>query len=82
MEASKNGMTTLSWIATVLTIIGALNWGIVGLFGYNVVDAIFRSVPIVARIIYVLVGLSGLYLIPLASRLSHGLSPTATRRPL
>jgi uncharacterized protein len=81
MEASKNGMSTLSWIAIVLTIIGAINWGIVGLFDYNLVGAIFRSVPVVARIIYVLVGLSGLYLISLATRLSQVYS-TTTRRPL
>ncbi|OGN07464.1 MAG: DUF378 domain-containing protein [Candidatus Yanofskybacteria bacterium RIFCSPHIGHO2_01_FULL_48_25b] len=50
-------------IAVVLVIIGALNWGLVGLFDYDVVAMIFGNMSSVTRIIYDLVGLSGLYLI-------------------
>ena len=81
MEASKNGMVAVSWIAIVLAIIGALNWGLVGLFDFNLVGAIFRPVPVVARIIYVLVGLSGIYLIFLASRLAQ-MPPATPTRPM
>ncbi|MFC1801472.1 DUF378 domain-containing protein [Nanoarchaeota archaeon] len=53
----------LDWIAFVLTIIGGLNWGLVGLFDLNLVDTIFGSISWLATIVYVLVGLAALYLI-------------------
>lgn len=53
----------LDWIAIVLVVIGAVNWGLVGLFSWDLVQMILGSIPILAKIVYVLVGLSGLYLI-------------------
>jgi len=50
-------------IVGLVAIIGALNWGLVGLFGYNLVDAIFGVGSVASRAIYVLVGLSGLALL-------------------
>lgn len=47
-------------IVAVIALIGALNWGLVGLFQFNLVDYIFGAGSVIARIIYVLVGLSGL----------------------
>ena len=44
--------------AYVLVLIGALNWGLIGLFGYNLVGSIFGDMTIMSRIIYTLVGLS------------------------
>lgn len=61
----------IGWLATVLVIVGALNWGLVGLFGFNLVTALFGKLPIVARAIYVAVGLAGLYLIYFTRELSH-----------
>jgi len=55
--------TWLDWVAIVLVIVGAVNWGLVGLGGWDLVDLIFGSVAWLARLIYVLVGLSGLYMI-------------------
>jgi uncharacterized membrane protein YuzA (DUF378 family) len=56
----------LNKTALVLVIIGAIVWLIVGLFNYNIVDAIFPGTAyFVARIIYVLVGIAGLYSIAL-----------------
>ncbi len=55
--------TVLDWVAFVLVIIGGLNWGLVGLFNWNLVSAIFGGVPVLLDIIYVLVGLSALYFI-------------------
>lgn len=54
-------MKQVSWIATLLMVIGAINWGLVGLFDWNLVEAIFGSWPAVEMIIYVLVGLSGIW---------------------
>ena len=56
-------MSALGWVAFILVVVGAINWGLVGAFGMNIVDAIFGMGTIIARVIYVLVGLSGLYLI-------------------
>ena len=53
----------LDWIAFVLTIIGGLNWGLVGLFDLDLVNTIFGSISWLATIVYVLVGLAALYLI-------------------
>lgn len=56
-------MNILDWIAFVLVVIGSVNWGLVGLFKFNLVEAILGSIPILATIVYVLVGISGLYMI-------------------
>lgn len=56
-------MKAVKWIATLLIVIGAINWGLVGLFNLNVVDAIFGAGSAVSTIIYILVGISGLWAI-------------------
>jgi uncharacterized membrane protein YuzA (DUF378 family) len=55
-------MKALDMITLILVIIGGLNWGLVGLFQFDLVAAIFGgSAGVIARIIYVLVGVSALY---------------------
>lgn len=56
----NNALVTVAWW---LAIIGALNWGLVGIFDWNLVDAILGGVPVLERIVYILVGVSGLVLI-------------------
>ena len=53
-------MKTLNIIALTLVIIGALNWGLIGIMNFNLVDSIFGIASIWSRTIYVLVGLAGL----------------------
>jgi hypothetical protein len=53
-------METLQKIALVLTIIGAINWGLVGLLDFNLVDALFGEATVLSRLIYSLVGITGL----------------------
>ncbi len=53
-------MATLQKVALVLTIIGAINWGLVGLFDFNLVSALFGDENVITRIIYVLVGIAGI----------------------
>jgi hypothetical protein len=53
--------TWFDWLALTLVIIGALNWGLVGFFNYNMVNALFGSA--LGRVIYSIVGLTGLYTI-------------------
>lgn len=54
-------MITLDKLALALMIIGGLNWGLVGVFKYNLVDEIFGVESTLARIIYTLVGVAALY---------------------
>lgn len=57
-------MTALDWIAFILVIIGALNWGLVGIFnGWDLVAKIFGELTTLSRIVYILVGVSALYLV-------------------
>ncbi len=53
-------METVQKIALVFTIIGAINWLLVGIFDFNLVDYLFSSMYIIARIIYIIVGICGL----------------------
>lgn len=53
-------MKSVQIIALILTIIGAINWGLVGLFNYNLVDSLFGVRTITTRLIYDLVGFAGL----------------------
>jgi hypothetical protein len=55
-------MNLLDKIAGILVIIGALNWGLVGAFNFNLVTAIF-GMTIISKIIFILVGLSGIVMI-------------------
>lgn len=54
-------METVDLIALVLVLVGALNWGLVGLLNIDLVAVIFGSIPVLAKIVYDLVGLSALY---------------------
>ena len=62
-------LNAIDWLSLVLVIVGAINWGLVGLFQFNLVNALFGSVPAVETVVYVLVGLAGLWMIYTASRL-------------
>ena len=55
--------STLDWIALVLLIIGGINWGLVGFFNFDLVATIFGAMSTLTTIIYVLVGLAGLWTI-------------------
>ncbi|MDI6828333.1 MAG: DUF378 domain-containing protein [Armatimonadota bacterium] len=56
-------MATIAIIALILVIIGALNWLLVALFNFNLVAAIFGERSAASKVIYVLVGIAGLYTI-------------------
>ena len=58
-------MKIIDKITLALVIIGAINWGLVGIFNFNLVDTIFGAMSILSRIIYILVGVSGLWTIRL-----------------
>ena len=54
---------TLDCIALTIAIIGAVNWGLIGIFSFDLVAFIFGNLSWISRIIYTLVGISGIYLI-------------------
>lgn len=62
-------MKTLDYIALILVAIGAINWGLIGFFDFNLVKAIFGDMTLVARIIYALVGIAGLYCLSFFGRI-------------
>ena len=57
------GNKGLDYTALVIAVIGAVNWGLIGLFRLDLVALIFGQMSWISRIIYALVGLSGLYLL-------------------
>lgn len=54
-------MKIIDRIALVLIIIGAINWGLIGIFNFNLVETVFGGLSVITRIIYILVGVSGLW---------------------
>ncbi len=55
-------------ILSVLCLIGALNWGLIGIFGFDLVASLFGVMSVLSRIVYALVGLSAIGLIIVAIR--------------
>ena len=53
-------MRIVQKVALVFTIIGAINWGLVGIFDFNLVDSIFGVASFMSRAIYTIVGIAGL----------------------
>ena len=70
-----NKLTVLDWVTLVLAIVGGLNWGLVGAFKYDLVAALLGGEAgvegVVARVVYVLVGLAALYLVFVVSKLAR-----------
>lgn len=57
------GIKWLDVTALIITIIGAINWGLIGLFKFDLVSFIFGDMSWLSRIVYTLVGICGLYLV-------------------
>lgn len=64
-------MKILNIIALVLVMVGGLNWGLVGLFDFNLVSALFGVDTIITNAVYVLVGIAALYCIALFKPLMY-----------
>jgi uncharacterized membrane protein YuzA (DUF378 family) len=61
----------VDFVAVVLVVIGGLNWGLVGLFSFDLVQAILGGIPILARVVYVVVGLAAVYTAIRSPHLAH-----------
>ena len=63
-------MRGLDYTALTIVIIGAVNWGLIGFFSFDLVAFIFGNMSWISRIVYGLVGICGLYLISVYGRIS------------
>ena len=61
-------MAILQKVALVLTIIGALNWALIGIFDFNLVTFIFGDASFLTRLVYILIGIAGIINIGLLTR--------------
>ena len=63
-------LNVIDWVAIVLVIVGAINWGLVGIASFNLVEALFGAGSTLTGLVYDLVGLAGLYMIYTATKVS------------
>ncbi len=59
----------LDWLALILVIVGGLNWGLVSLLNWNLVDTLFGTMSSLSQIVYGLVGLSAIYVLVISGKL-------------
>ncbi|OWW22887.1 DUF378 domain-containing protein [Noviherbaspirillum denitrificans] len=64
-------MNAIDWLAMTLLIVGGINWGLVGLFNFDLVATLFGEMSALSRIVYAVVGLSALYTIYTSSKMSR-----------
>ena len=69
VDATPVRLGAIDWIALILLIVGAINWGLVGTINVDLVAAIFGDRTMAARIVYSLVGLAGLWGLTMPMRL-------------
>lgn len=65
-------MKALDYTALIISIIGAINWGLIGFFRFDLVAFLFGDMTLLSRIVYALVGLAGLYMITFFGRIASG----------
>lgn len=63
-------MKYIHYIALILGVVGAINWGLIGLFNLNLVTLLFGVDTLLTRIVYVLVGISGLWMLSFFPKLN------------
>ena len=64
-------MKGLDYTALTLVIIGAINWGLIGLFRLDLVSLLFGNMTWLSRVVYTLVGISGMYILSLYGRVTE-----------
>lgn len=62
-------LNTLDWVVLILVIVGGLNWGLIGIFNFDLVATIFGDMTALSKLIYTLVGLSAVYLAIISTKL-------------
>ena len=64
-------MKVINYIVLIISIIGCVNWGLIGLFDFNLVDMLFGTGSILSRAVYILVGICGIYQLSFFSSLNN-----------
>lgn len=64
-------MKVVDYLALILVVIGAINWGLIGFFSFDLVKLIFGDMTLLSRIVYALVGISGLYALSYFGRIRN-----------
>ncbi len=64
-------MKTIDYIVLIFVVIGALNWGLIGFFNFNLVQMIFGNMTVWSRIVYAIVGIGGLYALSYFGRIAN-----------
>lgn len=68
---TPNKLNVLDWVSLVLVVVGGLNWALVGLLNFDLVAAILGEMSLLARIVYVLVGLAAVYMLVSSPKLAR-----------
>ncbi len=79
-ECHMKSLNYIDWIAIIILAIGGLNWGLVGIFGLDLVGFIFGEMSILSRIVYLIVGISAIYVFGLSFQLAKIKGGEATIR--
>ena len=64
-----NKLNAIDWIAIILLSVGGLNWGLVGIFNFDLVAAIFGDMSALSRIVYAVVGICAVYVLAISAKL-------------
>lgn len=56
-------LSIVDWVVIILVFIGGINWGLIGVLNFNLIEFIFSQIPIISRIIYVFIALAAIYLL-------------------
>ena len=69
--AQSARLNTLDWLSLILMVIGGINWGLIGALDLNLVAALLGPGTMASRVVYMLVGLAGLYGVVVMARLGR-----------
>lgn len=64
-----NKLNAIDWIAIILLAVGGLNWGLVGIFNFDLVATIFGDMSALSRIVYAVVGICAIYVLAISAKL-------------
>ena len=72
LATGQSHFNALDWIAQILLIVGGINWGLVGAFDFDLVATLFGSGTMLSRLVYMAVGLAGIYGLYMITKMGRG----------
>lgn len=61
-NTTEKSLEIIDLVALILLFVGGVTWGLMGIFNWNLVSALFSGIPFLARLVYILVGVSAIYM--------------------